>query len=533
MWSDARDYPKRLQDAAERFDAAACDAICDSLVRRMEREAEPFPEEEAKLCLVQLQRKRMFPQLQRVAEAFLRDGQNAPEVRRRLAQALLDQNDVSPAIPLLEVLDRETASLPNLADENVEIRGLLGRAFKQLYVDPKLVLPHAVDRYYSVYSRDPGKVWHGINAIALLNRAMRDKAPLEGYPDPLAIAREILDTIDGRVLARTADMWDYATAAEACVALDRREDAIEWIRRYVEDNRADAFELGSTRRQFIEVWQLDDLNGIGAYVLPLLTARLLQRTGGKVEVDARALRDTADSSAARATLQKVLGTALFVSIAWWDQGRERCKAVARVENELDTDRGVGTGFLVRGRDLKESYGNTLFLLTNAHVISDDPKAGAALRPDEAFFSFKALGDASSPKRRRPKALVRTSPPHELDFSLLELDGPVDGVEPLPIDEVLPLPDGTARVYLIGHPYGGGLSLSINDNELLDHDNRLLHYRAPTEGGSSGSPIFNQKWNLIGIHHAGGTEVPKLNNKPGTYAANEGIGIQAIRKALEQ
>jgi hypothetical protein len=46
-------------------------------------------------------------------------------------------------------------------------------------------------------------------------------------------------------------------------------------------------------------------------------------------------------------------------------------------------------------------------------------------------------------------------------------------------------------------------------------------------------VFNQKWNLIGLHHGGGLEVPKLNNKPGTYAANEGIWIQAIRKALEQ
>ena len=114
-----------------------------------------------------------------------------------------------------------------------------------------------------------------------------------------------------------------------------------------------------------------------------------------------------------------------------------------------------------------------------------------------------------------------------------MEEPVDGEDPFPIDAALPLPDGTARVYVIGYPYGGGLSFSINDNELLDRDDRVLHYRAPTEGGSSGSPVFNQKWNLIGLHHGGGLEVPKLNNKPGTYAANEGIWIQAIRKALEQ
>ncbi|HBL29593.1 MAG TPA: serine protease, partial [Acidobacteria bacterium] len=47
---------------------------------------------------------------------------------------------------------------------------------------------------------------------------------------------------------------------------------------------------------------------------------------------------------------------------------------------------------------------------------------------------------------------------------------------------------TAKVYVIGHPLGGGLSLSLTDNALLGTSERLLHYRAPTEGGSSGSPV---------------------------------------------
>jgi S1-C subfamily serine protease len=533
MWNDAKDFPIRLQEAAERSDALKAQSICEELIQRMDKEKEPFPEKEATFSLIQLQRKRMFPQLQRLAEEFVRRGQNSPQIRRRLAQALLEQDDVSSAITVLDELERDTTSQPDQEDENAEARGLQGRAFKQLYVNPKLILPHAVERYYSVYSGDSDNLWHGINAIALLSRAKRDKVALEGYPDPRAMAQQILDRINERVIERSADMWDLSTAAEACVALHRPEEAIQWIERYVQDSRADAFELGSTRRQFTEVWQLDDSSGIGAYVLPLLNARLLACMGGKVKIAASRLPDTAESSAARVTLERVLGSALFVSIAWWDKGRERCKSVARVEGELDTDRGLGSGFLVRGRDLKDSYGDGLLLLTNAHVISNDPKVDAALRPDEAYLSFKALGQDSGLKRYRPKKLVQTSPPNELDFSLLELEEPVDGADPFPIDAALPLPDGTARVYVIGYPYGGGLSFSINDNELLDRDDRVLHYRAPTEGGSSGSPVFNQKWNLIGLHHGGGLEVPKLNNKPGTYAANEGIWIQAIRKALEQ
>jgi V8-like Glu-specific endopeptidase len=88
-----------------------------------------------------------------------------------------------------------------------------------------------------------------------------------------------------------------------------------------------------------------------------------------------------------------------------------------------------------------------------------------------------------------------------------------------------------RVYVIGHPRGGGLSYSLNDNLLLDHERPRVHYRAPTEGGSSGSPIFNQQWDLIALHHAGGTEMKMLNGKPGTYPANEGLDFQSIREAV--
>ena len=103
--------------------------------------------------------------------------------------------------------------------------------------------------------------------------------------------------------------------------------------------------------------------------------------------------------------------------------------------------------------------------------------------------------------------------------------------PLRIAKQMPVVEDGSRVLIIGHPEGGDLSLSINDNDLLDRDDRYLHYRAPTEGGSSGSPVFNRDWRVIGLHHAGGDAIPRLNNKGGTYQANEGIRIDAIAAAV--
>jgi V8-like Glu-specific endopeptidase len=70
-------------------------------------------------------------------------------------------------------------------------------------------------------------------------------------------------------------------------------------------------------------------------------------------------------------------------------------------------------------------------------------------------------------------------------------------------------------------------LSVRDNRLLDADDLRLHYRTPTLGGSSGSPVFNRAWELIALHHAGLTHMPQLNGQHGTYPANEGIWIDRI------
>jgi V8-like Glu-specific endopeptidase len=50
------------------------------------------------------------------------------------------------------------------------------------------------------------------------------------------------------------------------------------------------------------------------------------------------------------------------------------------------------------------------------------------------------------------------------------------------------------------------------------------------GGSSGSPVFDLDWNVFAVHHAGDPEAPRLRGA-GTYAANEGIAVGALIKAI--
>jgi S1-C subfamily serine protease len=227
-------------------------------------------------------------------------------------------------------------------------------------------------------------------------------------------------------------------------------------------------------------------------------------------------------------LEKVFGAERFQSLEWYRTGLARCAGVARIG--LERSRGVGTGFLVRGTSLHPTLGDELYLLTNSHVVSPNPEVPIAITPEEALVTFEGLPGAEG-KTWTVKQLIFTSPIRELDATLLQLDRPVAGVEPYPVAAHLPRLDGQQRVYVVGHPQGGGLSFSLQDNLLLDWDQHKVHYRTPTEPGSSGSPVFDDQWRLIALHHAGRSDMPRLNGRPGTYAANEGINIHAIAARL--
>jgi Trypsin-like peptidase domain len=166
-------------------------------------------------------------------------------------------------------------------------------------------------------------------------------------------------------------------------------------------------------------------------------------------------------------------------------------------------------------------------------------AQLGLTPQDAWVAFHGLDDDRARARvARHRVLdvlwSRPSSTPGLDCTILRLDGYPPGVEPLPVAELAPVLGGEPpqRAYLIGHPKGIETpQFSLQDNAILDRDDRLLHYRSPSEPGSSGSPVFDGQWRLIALHHAGFDSVPRLNGAPGRYAANEGILISAIQHGL--
>ena len=541
-------FIKRLGEVAKQSDSQLVLAACQDLVEYA-RSTGQVPDPAATRELLELLRgSRHFEALSVLADVLIRMGRDELVVSRQYAQGLIDQGLLIAAREVLGGVIRRATDDPT---EYSETRGLMGRLNKQIYVDARgrpsdlarRALRQAIASYREVYDEDPQKhLWHGVNLIALMHRARADGIAIKGLPNPAVLANTIVEAVRNPQ-GRTVEAWDYGSAAEACIALGDWDAATHWLEQYVADQSTDRFALAGTLRQLTEVWRFTAETPEAGQLVVALSGALLKSRDGRLELTARQLQHTAaalDNPGPR--LERVLGTVGLQTITWLRAGMERARSVALIRGP--GGRGIGTGFLVRGGDLHPALGDELVVVTNAHVVSE-LQDDSGIEPDQALITFDAQnGTAGTQAYYRVQKLLWGSPKQHLDTSLLRLDPAVQSIAPCPIAKSLPPLNNDQRVYVIGHPKGGELSFSLQDNELLDHEGPpagapsqpercLIHYRAPTEPGSSGSPVFNEApdWQVIGLHHAGGEYVRKLNGRSGTYAANEAIWIQSIAKAM--
>ncbi|MBS0203673.1 MAG: trypsin-like peptidase domain-containing protein [Planctomycetes bacterium] len=526
-------YPqflKTLNEALDHFEYERATTLCDEFVAML-RESRSLPSDKVSADIVKtLRRKRAFREMCRVADALIESGLNAPNVQRQYIQALIEEGAIAASLAMARALEPELQKGgPDNAFDLGEVQGLIGRAYKQWYIQSGNVdfLRSSLKAYEAVYLRSPEEnLWHGINSVALCARAKRDTVKVSTKINVQKVAGEIRDRVKKMEAAGKAEYWDLATATEACVALELPDEAISWAEKYVSSADADAFELASTLRQLKEVWQLDTTSSPGSLLLPLLEARLLKRNGSQLSVPANLM--SAKPGSTPSGLEKVFGTDSYNTIQWYKRGLERCAGVARIENL--NGQGIGTGFLIRGGDLKSDWGDEYLLLTNYHVLNVAGMSGA-LSPDRAIVKFHAM-DQASKDGYQIAAILDSSDANTFDFTLARLSPPISLPKPLPISTNIPDPTGNRRLYAIGHPLGGELSFSLQDNLLLDFLEPRLHYRTPTDRGSSGSPIFDDTWNLVALHHAGDKQLQRLHGQ-GYYEANEGIWVTSIKRYLNR
>ena len=518
-----------LNQALNKFKWREVGELCQQTVARIKSEPSTIDDRLAKDLLSMLRRKRQFASMAQLAEAMLRSGLNTLVVRRQYAQSLIDQGVLTPAELLLQ-------SVVQQAQENSldyrEARGLIGRIYKQVYVnqnDPaspanRSNLDRALTEYLDVYRRNPQKSWwHGINAVALLARAKRDGFPTTGRPESEDLAKEILAAIEEEE-QNSDDLppWDLATKVEAYVALGDTEQAASTARTYVDSSDADAFEIFSTLRQFEEVWQLKETEPPGNLLLPVLRTGHIEKSGAMSEGDPKDLKAEAEALADNMDhLEAIFGTDRMQTYKWYKQGLDQCNSIARIERR--NGQGHGTGWLVKAADFFPGEPGVL-VVTNDHVISEVANP-LAIFPKDCQVNFQAMSEVLQVEEK-----VRWSSPYtQLDATFLKLKQEPKATPLTLHPSLVQMNEPPPRMYIIGHPRGRDLEISMQDNYLVACNESLVHYRTPTEPGSSGSPVFEANaWEVVALHHKGKDKMKRIDGQDGFYEANEGVSILKLQ-----
>jgi hypothetical protein len=141
---------------------------------------------------------------------------------------------------------------------------------------------------------------------------------------------------------------------------------------------------------------------------------------------------------------------------------------------------------------------------------------------------------------------------DLDFSLVALRPGTDGRPAGRVFGHIALIAGEGKlvvgdpVNVIGHPAGRLKEVAIRENRFTQRFDDFLQYETDTEPGNSGSPVFNDQWEAVGLHHSGVPAhddaggllnlqgqpwTPEQGNAAIKWIANEGVRISVVLRRL--
>jgi hypothetical protein len=198
---------------------------------------------------------------------------------------------------------------------------------------------------------------------------------------------------------------------------------------------------------------------------------------------------------------------------WLKTGLAQARRVGRVESRKFAS-GIGSGFVVNGSVFGQAFDRLPVFVTAGHVIGGIVKPiDISVPASDVTIVFEGMFDDASPRiTAECHHCLIDSPVDKLNYTLVLLNRWPGTVPDLLLAPRRPKPG--AKIFVISYPLARGLAIALDDNEVVGNDDvaipggsalepasRLL-YRAPTEPGSSGGPVFNENWEIVGIHNGG-------------------------------
>jgi len=235
-------------------------------------------------------------------------------------------------------------------------------------------------------------------------------------------------------------------------------------------------------------------------------------------------------------VERIIGRPNLLPVRFLEAGAVAAKAVARVSIRFTDlpDAGLGTGFMI----------SPTLLMTNNHVIPD--KVWGQRLVVHFNYQYALEGQVISPPTEYElDADSFFCTDENLDYTIVRVKSRT--VEPSPGttsaqsrerqagDEFGYIRLNTNYFYsenqlanVIQHPAGRPKEIGLHENTIVAVHDEVIRYTADTEPGSSGSPVFNNSWRLISLHHSAGEQ----DKKTGAWLNNEGIRIDKIIQHLK-
>lgn len=190
--------------------------------------------------------------------------------------------------------------------------------------------------------------------------------------------------------------------------------------------------------------------------------------------------------------QIVAGFPTLLGIAFLEQGLVQARSVCRLTTRIGGENFHGTGFRV-GSDL---------LLTNHHVLHNSKRNDIVADKVEAWFNYQLDWNQNTLTPAIVACDARTIVGEkQVDWAVVRTTQPIPDAFPvLPLVAPAKVPQVDDRVYIIQHPDGEPKMIGMDHNLVRSVDNDVVQYWTDTETGSSGSPVFDDHWQLVALHH---------------------------------